>query len=507
MNRAELLFLTPYLVSLLVLVGLFLYAVRNRYILGAKAFAWLIGGQFLVTLGFILELVSPTLRTKLGWDTFQWLVTAFLVILPFLVFAVEYTGTRPGSSLWGITLTFLGIFATVLLTDNLHHLFYQNPSLTPEGPFQWLTYDFTYVIFIYMLLYVYGAHLYGIILLIRRALQPETAFRGQYLLIAVGFSIPLVFSLLPLVDMRLASYRDVTPLAYAAGSLVAAWGLFRYGLFDIAYIASEHLMDSLPDPVIVLDARNRILDMNKAALTFLGKQKSGSIGRPLEVVFSNWHPLLKVVKDPLMSSQEVSVIGEAGASTFNLKSSQILGRKREVIGRIVTIRDVTNIKTLESEYGAVSRELEQRIQARTEELHNRAEHYQSIVEHHADFIVRWKPDGTRTFVNEAYCRYWGITQEQALARNFLFHLPEEDRPDVEIKIVRLNAGFSEVETEVHRVIKPDGDLAWLEWKDKAIRDVWGNLVEIQSTGRDITGRQIDQTPREGDKARYNRGEV
>lgn len=507
MNRAELLFLAPYLAALLVLAAIFLFAVRNRYVLGAKAFAVLVGGELLMTLGFILELVSPDIGVKTWWDTVQWLVSAFLVTLPFLVFAVEYTGTRPGSFLWGISLTLLGIFSTILLTDHIHHLFYQNPRLIQEGPFLALTYEVTYVIFTYLLFYQYGANLYGVVLLIRRALQPATAFPGQYLIIAAGFLVPLLFSLLTWVGIQFGAHRDLTSIGYAAGGLIAAWGLFRYGLFDIARIAGDRLMDALPDPILVLDFRNRVVDLNKAAMAFLGRQNRGSIGHQVEEVFDSWHALLEVIQDPFMQSQEVMVPQESGISFFDIEVSQILGRKREVIGRLLLIHDVTATKRLEADYETLSRELNQRVEKRTEELHHTAEHFQSIVEHHADFIVRWKPDGTRTFVNEAYCRFWGVSREQALARNFLFHSPEEDRPDVEKKIVRLNAGFSDMETEVHRVIKPDGDAARVEWKDKAIRDEWGKLVEIQSTGREITGRPwFEENPGDGDKARYNRGE-
>ena len=160
-------------------------------------------------------------------------------------------------------------------------------------------------------------------------------------------------------------------------------------------------------------------------------------------------------------------------------------------------RDISQLRNLEINYHSLSEELDQRIKKQTEELQTAAERYRTIVENQTDFIVRWKPDGTRTFVNEAYCDYWGITYEQGLAMNFLFHAVEEDRPAIEEKISRLHAGVSDVETETHRVIRPDGSVAWQEWTDKAIRDQWGKLIEIQSTGRDITERKkAEENPAE-----------
>jgi PAS domain S-box-containing protein len=491
MNREELLYLAPYMVSLLLSLGIFLYAWRHRYIRGADTFTWLAGGQILTFLGFIFELVSTHLEIKIFWDMFQWLTTAFLVILPFLVFTVQFSEhrLRAPSFTWGIILTFLGIFTTLLLTNDIHHLFYSNPRLTTDYPFPELRYDFTLVIYIYLLFYIYGANFYGIDLLLRRAFQSYNVFRLQYLIIAAGFLIPLVFSFFPLIDIQIIPLRDITPFAFTIGNLIVAWGLFRYGLFDIAPIAREQLLENIDDLIIVLDPRNRIVDINKAALTLIGKQRSEIIGRTPEIDLIKGLFHTELLNNRFGQRKEVSTTKEGMTLFFDINVLPILGQKRELIGRMIIARDITKLKTLEASYQTLAEELEERIQKRTEELHDTAERYRTIVENQIDFIVRWKPDGTRTFVNEAYCRYWNITYEQALAMNFLFHAAQENRLDIEEKIARLSSGTTEVETEIHQVMKPDGSIAWQEWTDQAIRDEWGELIEIQSVGRDITERK------------------
>ena len=490
MNREEVLYLAPYLLSLLLSLGIFLYTWRHRHVRGARTYAWFAMGQTLTILGFILELISPTLQIKVFWDKFQWLTLSYLIILPLLRFTIQFSEhkLRQPAFFWGFVLIFLAIFTALLLTDNVHHLFYPNPDLSNDAPFPELQYDFTYVIYIYLLVYLYGVNIYGISLLIDRGIQPHNPHRSQYWIIVAGLLTPLLLSFFSLTDIRITPQRDITPFALALGNMIVAWGLFHYGLFDIAPIARGQIVENMKDPVVVLDPLNRIVDINRAALTLIGKSSSELIGRRSAEAFAKWPFIVVLLSEPSEQRKEVSVTCAGKTLFFDVSISHIFD-SRELVGRIVVARDITEVKSLQISYQTLSEELEQRVHERTAELRNSAERYRAVVENQTEFIVRWKPDGTRTFVNEAYCRYWNISYEQALAINFLFHIAEEDRSAVEEKIARLHSGVVNAETETHRVIKPDGNIAWQEWTDQAIRDDWGELIEIQSVGRDITERK------------------
>jgi PAS domain S-box-containing protein len=490
MNRQELLYLLPYLLSLALSLGIFTYTWQHRTVPGARVYSWFVGGQTLTTLGFILELISPNLENKLLWDKFQWLTDTFLVILPFLIFSVqfsEYKLKHPRLT-WGFWLGLTILFTFLLLTDDLHHLLYPNPHLSADYPFPELRYDFTFVVYSYALLYVYGANFYGISLLIRRALQPYDAHRLQYWTIAIGFLIPISLSILALFNIRLAPQRDIAPLSFAIGNLIVSWGLFRYGLFNIVPIARERVLENITDSIIVLDTSNRVVDMNHVALANVGKTSAQVIGHPAQEVFAEWLHLVQQVPDLDDATLEVTAKVRGEAVIYELSISPIRDRGNRLIGRAFVAHDITRRKMLEDGYRQLSEELEQRVRERTEDLRKSTERYRAVVENQTEFIVRWKPDGTRTFVNEAYCRYWNLTYEQALAVNFLFHIAAEDRPNIEEKITRLSSGVVNAEIEIHRVIKPDGNIAWQEWVDQALYDEIGQIVEFQSVGRDITER-------------------
>jgi len=125
-----------------------------------------------------------------------------------------------------------------------------------------------------------------------------------------------------------------------------------------------------------------------------------------------------------------------------------------------------------------------------QEIRNTAEQrYRAVVEDQTELICRWLPDGTLTFVNGAYCRYFQKTPEELLGKSFMPLIPEEDQAKVEHAVASLSPQ-NPVVTYSHRVYAPDGSIRWVEWTDRALYDAKGNLVELQSVGRNITEQKL-----------------
>jgi PAS domain S-box-containing protein len=115
--------------------------------------------------------------------------------------------------------------------------------------------------------------------------------------------------------------------------------------------------------------------------------------------------------------------------------------------------------------------------------------YRAVVENQTDLICRFLPDTTLTFVNEAYCDYFGKTRQELLGTSFLELLPDEDQKTVKEHVVSLTENPGIVSYE-HRAMLPDGTQAWQQWVDRAILDAQDRVVEFLSVGRDITERKL-----------------
>jgi len=111
--------------------------------------------------------------------------------------------------------------------------------------------------------------------------------------------------------------------------------------------------------------------------------------------------------------------------------------------------------------------------------------YRAIVEDQTELICRFKPDGTLTFVNDAYCRYFNKQRIELIGQEFLPMMPSQDREFVSKNFRSLSQGHP-INTYEHRIILPSGEIRWQQWSDRAVFDAQGNFIECQAVGRDIT---------------------
>jgi PAS domain S-box-containing protein len=115
--------------------------------------------------------------------------------------------------------------------------------------------------------------------------------------------------------------------------------------------------------------------------------------------------------------------------------------------------------------------------------------YSSIIEDQTVLIIRYRPDGTRTFVNENYCKYVGIPRSKLIGSNLFDFIEDNERDRIKKKISLLSAE-NPVATDEHKVILPTGTVRWNQWTDRALLDENDQVIEIQATGQDITERKL-----------------
>lgn len=127
-------------------------------------------------------------------------------------------------------------------------------------------------------------------------------------------------------------------------------------------------------------------------------------------------------------------------------------------------------------------------QASLEKLRVESDFFRSIVNDQTELICRLLPDGTVTFANQAFCRYFGSPIDKTVGSNlFTFLTPaESQRLHQFLKGLtpELPVGRSE-----HSHQTPGGETRWLAWTNRAFFGPQGRVQEYQCVGLDITERK------------------
>ncbi|MDR3629424.1 MAG: PAS domain S-box protein, partial [Desulfocapsaceae bacterium] len=124
-------------------------------------------------------------------------------------------------------------------------------------------------------------------------------------------------------------------------------------------------------------------------------------------------------------------------------------------------------------------------EAELAKLQHLKDRYRAIVMDQNDLICRFDPQGRITFVNDAYCRYFGVGYKEILGTNFLPNIHKDDLPLVEDHFKNLSPD-NPGRTIEHRVHLPEGRVCWQQWCGRALYDRQGKVIEYQAVGRDIT---------------------
>lgn len=458
----------PLLLSIVLTAGVAAYAWRHHQSPGIKTFMFVTLAELSWSVGYLFELSSPSLAGKLFWDDFQFIGSMFVPFL-LMIFAYEYTGQERSlptrTRIW--LAVFPLLFLLLLYTNALHGLVRDGTAHIEQGkPFDALLYDFTPLMWV-SFLYGYGTYLAATILFIRNLFRQQRLFRAQTIIIVLGFVFPFLGTLSGLAGFIIFGQRDITPYTFGIANLIYAWGLFRYGLFDIVPIARDAVMENMDDAVIVLDIQSRIVDVNPAALDGLETTAIRVIGLDITQVLVGRPDLIDLFKQDEPLREDVIYKSPSGRS-YILDSfiTPLHDQNNKLIGRLLVARDITEQRMAETELRKAHDELELRVQIRTAELEEKnaeLERFTYTVSH----------DLKSPLVTIS--GYLGYLREDIASGNI--RRLEKDAERIASAVSRMDVLLKDLLelSRIGRVVNPPQEIPFKELVNEAMRTVHGQL--------------------------------
>jgi two-component system, sporulation sensor kinase E len=127
--------------------------------------------------------------------------------------------------------------------------------------------------------------------------------------------------------------------------------------------------------------------------------------------------------------------------------------------------------------------------------------YRAIVEDQTELICRHTPEGTITFVNDAFCRYFCKKREELTGSCLKSVFNGKDWKQLKEHFLSINKKNPVASIESN-ILMPWGENRWQQWTNRAILNEQGQLVEFQSAGRDITKRKLAEQALQESETKY-----
>ncbi len=302
----------------------------------------------LATIGFLiantLEISARTEADNLFWSRAIYL---FIPFIPLLWLSFTYSVSGEGRAFprraFGLLLIVPLVTLGMVFSDSWMGYIWPSISYLEQGGYvvsirshgPWFA---VYVIHTYL---VAAA---GLVIAVRSFVLKRSYFRKRSALLLAGVALPILASGVYILRPFPWLVKDYTPISYAVSAFFFFFVIYRMDAFSVIPVAREHLVERMPDGMLMIDAEARIADANRAALEMLGADES-IIGKSL--------PENGEVSD-FLPREIVDAVREGGCALYrssrsdgerrySVESIDLPGRLRSR-GRLILIRDETELR-------------------------------------------------------------------------------------------------------------------------------------------------------------------
>ncbi|WP_236642327.1 histidine kinase N-terminal 7TM domain-containing protein [Salinigranum halophilum] len=459
---------------------------RRRDSPGARLLAALALGAGWWSLFYALELSS---RTLAGTLLFGRLSYVGIVVVPpaWFAFALVYTGRRELLGRVRLALLFVPSVAMAGLAWT-----------TVSTGFVWSSYELTQAtaLSIPVLAVEYGpafwawtAYAYlltgaGTVLLVL-SVAPARLFRAQTAALFVAVSAPWLGNLAFLSG---ASPLDLTPIGFVVSALVLGGGLYRYSLLDVHPVTSElaraELVERLPEAVVAVDNRGRVVDLNPSGASVLDTTLDDAVGAPLARVA----PSLASFLDD--DDVEADYVVPETQRSYEVRVSSL--RADPAAGQLVTLRDVTERRRRERAVAVLNRVLRH-------DLRNDV----AVIENYVELLRRTPDD--EAYLDGLARRAGEMRELVETVRAVERHLDADEPARSTFDLVRLVRDRTAAAADAYPNATVETDLpadAWVRALDlvgSAVDNLVENAIEHNETDAPRVRVAVERTVVDGDR--------
>jgi len=336
----------PLLVTGTAAIVLMAYVWKRRSVPAAAPLLGLLWSLAFWCIPCAFEPLSSTVAARLLWMRLE--LPAILCLAPFyLLVALEYTGFRLPR--WACAGLFVApaIAQTIAWTNS--RWYWRRIWIDAGSPLRLTGIDWGPAYW-YLVVYDWVLVAMAILLIVRQFVRAKGSRRRETAIFLAATVAPAIANIPDTLGLT-PGWPDLTPFAFGLTAAGIAWVLFRFRFQAIIPVAWQVIFQSMADGVLVLDGENRVLVMNPAAERFLDSGSGQIIGRSIDSVSGTFWAFSRLLE---VGNSEGDIAFGTGQDkrVCEVRASQLTDKRNQIIGRVLTIRDVTSSR-------AAARELDE----------------------------------------------------------------------------------------------------------------------------------------------------
>ncbi|MGC9196073.1 MAG: PAS domain-containing sensor histidine kinase [Syntrophobacteraceae bacterium] len=234
--------------------------------------------------------------------------------------------------------------------------------------------------------------------------------------------------------------------------------------YDLHYTRS--LIEASPDPMVTVNPRGNITDVNEATINALGVAREEILGADFSTCFTEPEKAKEAYRQALqegcLTDFPLTIRHRNGKLTHFLFSASLC---KEACGKVPAVL-------------ATGRDVSEQIQA--------CRYARSLIEANPDPLVTISAEGKITDVNEATIKAVGLPREAIIGTDFSTYFTEPAKAIRGYRRVFRDGVVTDYPLTIrHR----DGKLAHFLYSASLYKDVAGNILGVFTAARDITERK------------------
>ncbi len=300
----------------------------------------------------VLRFNTPDLDAKIRYCELAW----FGIAAAPLYWALGFLSFAGGKRIETVRhLVLIGVLSAavcaIALTNDWHNWLYTGVTNVERPSFSHGWFFFVVLAMVYAVIAATGV---SVIFMARRR---AGSHRLQFAALIAAMSLPWIANAAFVFREFRIFNDDPTPFAFALTAVVMLLVQSFGRLFRAPPIARDIIFTILPDPVIVLDSKKRILELNPAA-----RKLPGLPERPIGKSLAESHPLSALADAPLSGNDNAPLVGFKEIGKTYEVSSQVVKPWGRSAGKMLVLRDVTRRKAAEDRMTVMSRDLQSRLE-------------------------------------------------------------------------------------------------------------------------------------------------